>query len=362
MISVPYEEHGVFRTHTIKFSDFEVSYIGEGPERDLLWFGSDDGRLIMTSLDAEIYQGPLQASESRESINGVAANPQHVAVSTRNEVSIFTVHPSGPHKTQRAIVPAGAHEVIASQSGWFVAPLGMRGALLVAPEEGAIQRVKISRARDHDFYFYRVAAVSPLQGPEVLVFANRRGGIASMAVPGQDQPRRLYWTTFPGLDVVDVCPLGGSQAAPAACAVGKDGTVVMFRDVVQDRQPAAVRFDCVRGAAYRVFTARGHVFLLTSAGMYVFYTLASRFLAGERVEEARTAVREFPAEAVDASIVFDRYLLIVMPDEVLRFDLDLLSEERVKDGSHNLEWDCEPAQVVRAWESDESEAILSAVG
>ena len=100
----------------------------------------------------------------------------------------------------------------------------------------------------------------------------------------------------------------------------------MFRDVLHHHRPATLRFDGVKGTAYRVFAARGDLFLLTSAGMYVFYTLASRFLAGERVVGTPTSVREFSAEAVDAGIVFDRYLLIVIPDEVLRFDLDLFTQ------------------------------------
>ena len=40
----------------------------------------------------------------------------------------------------------------------------------------------------------------------------------------------------------------------------------------------------------------------------VFCTRASWFLAGERVVGTPTSVRESPAEAVDAGIVFDRYL------------------------------------------------------
>ncbi len=59
--------------------------------------------------------------------------------------------------------------------------------------------------------------------------------------------------------------------------------------------------------------------------MYVFYTLVSRFLAGERLEGVRTSVRAFPAEAIDANLVFDRYLFLLMPDEVLRFDLNSLN-------------------------------------
>ncbi len=75
-----------------------------------------------------------------------------------------------------------------------------------------------------------------------------------------------------------------------------------------------------------------------------------------------TSFRQSPAEAVDAGIVFDRYLLIVMPDEVLRFDLDLIRSTRVKDLSRDVSWDSEPTHLMLEWESEELEATLTAVG
>gem|GEM_PF-6944871 len=75
-----------------------------------------------------------------------------------------------------------------------------------------------------------------------------------------------------------------------------------------------------------------------------------------------TSVQESPAEAVDAGIVFDRYLLIVMPDEVLRFDLDIFRATRVKDLSRDVGWDSEPTHLMPEWESEELEATLTAVG
>ena len=75
-----------------------------------------------------------------------------------------------------------------------------------------------------------------------------------------------------------------------------------------------------------------------------------------------TSVRESPVETVDAGIVFDRYLLIAMPDEVLRFDLDLFRATRVKDLSRDVGWDSEPTHLMPEWESEELEATLTAVG
>jgi len=60
--------------------------------------------------------------------------------------------------------------------------------------------------------------------------------------------------------------------------------------------------------------------------------------------------------------VFDRYLLIVMPHEVLRFDLDLFRARRVKDLWRGVSWDSEPTHLMPDRESEELEATLPAVG
>lgn len=83
-----------------------------------------------------------------------------------------------------------------------------------------------------------------------------------------------------------------------------------------------------------MFAARGDFFLLTNAGGVRLLPLASTFVAGERVVGTPTSVRESPAEAVDAGIVFDR----------------------------DVGWDCEPTHLMPEWESEELEATLSAVG
>ena len=52
-----------------------------------------------------------------------------------------------------------------------------------------------------------------------------------------------------------------------------------------------------------------------------------------------TSGRESPAENVAAGIVFDRYLLSILPDEDLRFDLDLFRATRVRDLPRDVGWD-----------------------
>ena len=80
MNSIPAGDNGVFKTNDIRFPDFDVSWVGEGPAPNLVSFGSDDGRLLLATIDAEsleVVQRPQVVAESGEAINGVAFLPAH---------------------------------------------------------------------------------------------------------------------------------------------------------------------------------------------------------------------------------------------------------------------------------------------
>ncbi|HQU41933.1 MAG TPA: hypothetical protein PK867_03940, partial [Pirellulales bacterium] len=106
-----------------------------------------------------------------------------------------------------------------------------------------------------------------------------------------------------------------------------NGTLVLFRDVLHDRSPVTLTFNDLHGTAYRIFSARGNIFVLASNGLYVFQGLAKRFVDGQTITHGPTPVRFIRLEAVDANLCEDRWLLVVMPDSVLRLDTDLLFAE-----------------------------------
>jgi hypothetical protein len=140
---------------------------------------------------------------------------------------------------------------------------------------------------------------------------------------GEDQQHTLSTLTFDGLDVVDVCPLGMQAAPEGAAALGRDGTLILFRDALRDSQPGTVRYETIRGTAYRLLCARGYLFLLTSEGLYVIAGLIDRFLSGG-ANNSVTPVLVVPMEAVDMNLIGDKWIWIVTPDGVLRFDIDTL--------------------------------------
>jgi hypothetical protein len=170
-------------------------------------------------------------------------------------------------------------------------------------------------------------------GKELLVCATRQNGLGFMEIhPGRPDATGMKVQTFAGLDLVDVCAVGGPPEAPAVAGVGWDGTLVLVPDAFHDQNLLTLKFESVQGTAYRLLSAQGHLFLLTSWGLYGLMNLGERLVQGRILERPTTPVRAVPLEAVDANRVGDRWLLFTMLDEVLKFDVDLSDQSIPADG------------------------------
>ena len=337
-----------FRGDTFQFPGFDVSWVGDGPYPGSVYFGSEDGRLMQVAVDRLVAKNEFQAAKSNEAINGAACVGPHLAVTTRSEVTIWSNLRSTEESWGK--FPAGAHGVVATASGQFVVTLGRAGLLLVKPSSGHAIPMKLINQTSGDLYFYRTVSLDSTAHPETLVCATRHGGIAAIVVPRPDTERIIFSSTFPGLDVIDICSLGSGLAAPAVCALGEDCTLVFFRDVLDDRKPVTLKFDRFQGTAYRLMSAKGHLFVLTSSSLYMFMGLTSRFVAGEPIELLPTLVREFKIEAVDANVLHDRWLLIVTTDGgVLRFDVDELVGQASMSGPAQPSHEFSPTLMAPDW-------------
>jgi hypothetical protein len=226
--------------------------------------------------------------------------------------------------------------------------------LQINPDGDDLQGMLTSRNEDMDFY--RVLALPGIEGKEVLVCAARQGGLGVTEVRWGQEQYLMRTSTFGGLDVVDVCDVVGATAGPAIAAVSYDGTLLLVRDALHDDNPLAMKFNIVQGTAYRLLSARGHLFLLTSQGLYALMGLGERLLSGKLKERFTTSIYVAPMEAVDANLVEDRWLLVVLPDEVLRFDLEKLAAsapERMDNGEIQL---ASPNVLEPAWEIAEEQS------
>jgi hypothetical protein len=308
---------------------FDVSWASGSPAGDAFCFGTEDGKLVLTGPEGAVRVAPAQALPSGEAVNGVAFSGRRIAVSSRAEVVSLNWTPD---RLLMAPIPFGAHGVITGAGGRFIASLGRKGILYWTPRDGAEQDLtRVGGDEDGmQFYCYRLASLQSPAGLEVLACAGRRGGVATLPFAGEQRTHTVGLLAFGGLDVVDVCPLVPGEPSLAAAALGRDGTIIMFRDVLREHTPMTFKYESVKGVAYRLFCSGGNLFLLTSEALHVITGVAERILTGSKIE-GPTPVLHVPMKAVDANPVGDRWVLIVTPEAVLRFDVDLL--ERHKPGS-----------------------------
>ena len=124
----------------------DVTWVGQNPRMPGLLLGFDNGTFIFTDATAGHVSEPQQISPSADAINGIAAvGATSLAVSTRSDVSFIQANSSiGP---SRAVFPGGAHGVIATKSGSFIAPLGQKGLLIVRPGNGPLQGMEVARGQ-----------------------------------------------------------------------------------------------------------------------------------------------------------------------------------------------------------------------
>lgn len=338
----------------IRFEGFDVSWAGASPREDLFAFGSEDGRILFADSDGVVKQQPQKATPSGETINGLSFYQRWMSVSTRNEVMLWTLPVKQGETVLSATIPFGAHGVIVGHNGYFLAPLGRSGLLFYQPKEGPEQAITISSGATENAYFYRLISLQAADGKEIVACAARRGGIAAMEFNEEDQRHMLSALAFNGLDVIDVCPLGIADVPEGAAALGRDGTIILFRDVLRDCSPVTVNYESIKGTAYRILIVRGYLFLLTSKGMYVIAGLIDRFLKSRKDNQA-TPMLALPMEAVDAHIGSEKWLWIVKPDGVLRLDVELLDHiTRTNLGPGEFE-NLSPTSMTPDWQRQEGE-------
>ncbi len=301
-----------------RFPDFDISWAGESPWRDVLCFGSEDGRLRFTTFEGATVQGPHRVVDSGEAINGAAFSENFIAVSTRGEVALWDLRRLGESDGRIAVYPGGAHNVVATRSGAFVASLGPQGLLRMIPQ------LDIFRAGRVVFpgttaNVYNLSNVGSVDQGDVLLCAAREDGLVRTVFSPSGDFDSTSLSSGPHLDIVDTCSIGSPAVPRAAAALGIDGSLHLFRDAFDPNYGRSFRFDWLEGIAYRILCLQGHIFLLTSQRLYVLPELAARFLGEQPINATTTVTTTVIARtlaAVDLYSAFDRWILILLPDRL----------------------------------------------
>jgi hypothetical protein len=328
---------------------FEVCWAGPHPFQRGFCFGSLEGRILFTDEEGVPLLPMEQGSNSREAINGVARAGTWVAVSTRQEVNFRRLLGTEGSPQSLLSIPYGAHDITTTPPDCFIAPLGRNGIMAVRPPFTAATQLTIYGFSEN-LYAYRVISLRSQNGGEVLACACRLGGVAAGEFPSPQQKPQMTTATFKGLDVVDICPLDPGADSLAIAALGRDGTLILSQDVLQDKKPFTMKFSSVKGIAYRVLSCRGDIYVLTSNGMYVLGQLAERFLAKEFVSGTIIPVLLLPLEAIDVNLAANRWLLVVMTNEVRKFDADLIHKSVPEQLGHGAFQEYQDAILSPDWQ------------
>ena len=307
---------------SIRFDDFDVTWAGPNPFRPGFCFGSDDGRLRFTDEEGKGAGPTFPQVASREAINGVAFHETCLAVSTRADVTLFLMNDGHAKSVSAAEVSVGAHGVIATQSGYFIAPSGAGGLRFLKSDDAINGTGELRIVSSKNINWYRVIALPRTKGEEILICALRQGGIGTGTFNGNLEEFHMSGAWYDGLDVVDICPLDLQSSAVPFAALGRDGTLILVRDAHSLNGQLMVKHQPVKGTAYRILSSRGHIFVLTNDAVWILLHLAERFLRSEEIDGTTTQIIRVATEAVDANLPDPNYLIVVAADEVLRFDID----------------------------------------
>jgi hypothetical protein len=309
-------------------------YVVLGTENGRIWFLSENGDVA----------GGAQFAESGEAINGIALADDLMAVSTRCEV---IVHKIGRSEQASAVYryDGGAHGVISTAGGRFIAPLGPSGILVVGGKADQLYHKELY-LKSGELYFYRVVSLGTSdRGDDLIVAACRHSGIVTISLGhGETVSVLAVFRPRVDMDVVDACAIGNANHPRAIASLGSDGSVHLCSDPVRPEAPVTLRFPQICGTGYDVRSAGGHLFVLTSAELYLIPHLANQFLKGERIDGLST-VRRIEADAFDIAVAHEKWLLPLQPGSVSLIPLAELCLDERGDLPQR------PAYNVQTWEA-----------
>jgi len=329
---------------------FDLCWAGPSPLTEGLCFGSVDGRLYFRN---KAGSGEPSSSMSgsvslgKEAINGVARVGTWIGVSTRSDINFWPLPGTIGGHADGFSAPVGAHDIVATESGFFIAPMGDAGIMTASVTGEREPLITVHNDERNGSYVYKIACLRESSSAEVLACAIRTRGIAVGTFSDPQKLQRMTTATFHGLDVVDVCPLAAGTRAAAALA--RDGSVILFEDVMSQSRPLTMKFKKVQGIAYRLLCYRGEIYVLTSKALYVLGKLAARFLNGEMRSGVVTHILNLQMEAVDLNIAEGGLLLVVMDHEVRIFNGDLIHGSVPKDDSDGSAEEYRSAVLDREW-------------
>ena len=346
-----------------KMQGQSVSWVGECPWTDTLCFGGEDGKLLISDGSPEIGKEPKTSScpIATDAINAVAFADNLFSVSSRNEVVVGRRQAQKddygldffPHEFR-----GGAHGVVASQTGAFLAPIGDQGLLLLKHNNGKLDAQTASR-RDFPFNFYKLIRLGTgPQGEEVFVSAGRGDGLLAFGFSKEAVSVSGIHHSFEGHDIVDVCPLNDPHYPFAVACLSRSRAVFLIRDVLEDQTPFALNLGDIQGTPYTLLSAQGHLFLLTDREFVTLPNVAWRFLRGESLA-GPLKIACVPVNVSEAFLRRDQAILLIEEDSsVAQLEIeDLIEATASTHRQAGPEWNGRPHQESSSSATDEVKPV-----
>ncbi len=309
-----------------RFADDEITWAGDCPWTGGYCFGTESGNLLFYVDEGQVPTPAFSGFVAEEAINGVAFFGPFMGVSTRSEINLFRLT-AGRNFEPVGAGPGGAHGIVATPSGHFVAPMGTVGLFCVDLSQARGPRCWTDHAAGTRHNYYSLRYVSRAEDQEILVCAARNDGLLTIRLDDSENKNQIIGLTSPAVDFIDVCSLGVPESPYAIAALCHDRSLIFVRNILTEQNPKTVKFDQFRGAPYAILSARGHLFVLTSKEIVVLPELGSRFARGDPLDRPIN-YRHRAAQAVDAFISRGRELMILTDDGVDVFDISKLVQER----------------------------------
>jgi hypothetical protein len=317
-----------FSAPTISIPGQKITWAGEGLQSDRFLFGTDNGLILECGINGSLENmHSVRLGQDEESINAVAfcvdENALHLAATTRTDIILNSFFVSPP---RRAVWHAGfgAHGIKRTHTHWFIAPAGPSGVVAVKSDSGEVVDDRNFPPIEHAQYFYDYATLGIDQesGLEVSVFACRRDGLAFFYVEPDVvlKPIRFSKVGTRIIDFISVSSIGNSVDPLAWMGLGKGKTLHFMRNPLRIEAIDTLELSFVPGIPYKVLRYGPHAFLLTSKGVCIVLDVVRQYHHGE-LKSGKRPVRFIGMEAIDINIAFNKWLLVVLPNGIIRMDL-----------------------------------------
>jgi len=328
----------IIKTVIHEISNLDMSWIGECPWTNALCAGGEDGKLHFLPADPAGKTIDIRSIQlATDAINDVAFAGDLIAISSRNEVQVAYHADDRALNLLRHSFTGGAHGVVASRGGGFLAPIGDQGLLILNPLSHPWIDAKVASFRNIPFNCYKVVRLGYDFHEEAFAATGRRDGLVALGfAKGMFCPPMIHHH-FEGHDIVDVCSLNDPGFPLAVACVSRNCVIFFIRNVLEVEAPLALNGVGSQDTAYTLLSAQGHLLLLTAEKLITLPNVASRFLRGDTLTGSLEIVNT-PIYASEAFLRRDQSVLLIAEDstfaELRVADLVSQSAERgVRTGS-----------------------------